>query len=57
MSLSDYSVKRDMFDTYDKRFIGIDVDMSFPCCCCKYHLKKDTEHPCRVCDHNMNAVP
>ena len=30
--------------------------MVFPCCVCKHGKNRDTDEPCRTCDHNVNAV-
>lgn len=53
MSLRDYEVKRDWFSE--------DMDVppngfGFPCCGCDHRFKSDDAYPCRICDHNANAV-
>jgi hypothetical protein len=54
MSLADYvATPMDRFELDDKsRGLGL----SFPCNCCKHRHNKDTDVPCRTCDHNVNAV-
>ena len=31
--------------------------LSFPCDYCKHRHNKDTDVPCYMCDHNVNAAP
>jgi hypothetical protein len=50
MSLRDYDVNRDKFEADEWG------TMVFPCCACKHGKKRDTDEPCRTCDHNVNAV-
>jgi len=49
MSLRDYLVPSDSFKWDEK-----DV-FYFPCCVCIYKTKKQTDEPCRTCDHNLCA--
>lgn len=50
MSLRKYDVLRDNFE-WDEADA-----FSFPCCVCEHKRTRDTEEPCRTCDHNANAV-
>jgi hypothetical protein len=54
MSLQDYAVKRDKFERSGNGSGSLTLD--FPCCVCFHRFRKDTEEPCRTCDHNVNAV-
>jgi hypothetical protein len=54
MSLRDYVVTRDKFQLHDKGTVGL--ELSFPCCHCQHRNIRDTDEPCRTCDHNINAV-
>jgi hypothetical protein len=54
MSLRDYVVTRDKFQLHDKGTVGL--ELSFPCCHCQHRNMRDTDEPCRTCDHNVNAV-
>ena len=54
MSLKDYEVSRDKFELDSD---STDRDLAFPCNMCAYRVNKDSEEPCRTCDHNANAVP
>jgi hypothetical protein len=54
MSLEDYVVTRDKFQLHDKGTVGL--ELSFPCCHCQHRNMRDTDEPCRTCDHNVNAV-
>lgn len=51
MGLKDYEVKRDKFENDDT------MHFSFPCACCFHRHRRDSEEPCRTCDHNANAEP
>jgi len=53
MSLQIYGVKRDNFFLDVKEILN---GLDFPCCCCQFRTCKDSEDPCRTCDHNVNAV-
>ena len=54
MSLKDYAVNRDKFERSGNGSGSLTLD--FPCCVCFHRFRKDTEEPCRTCDHNVNAV-
>ena len=54
MSLRDYVVVRDKFKLHENGTVGL--ELSFPCCCCQHRNMRDTDEPCRTCDHNANAV-
>jgi hypothetical protein len=54
MSLKDYAVNRDKFERLGNGSGSLTLD--FPCCVCFHRFRKDTEEPCRTCDHNCNAV-
>ena len=54
MSLRDYVVARDKFLLNGTGTVGL--SLAFPCCCCTHRNMKDTQEPCRTCDHNANAV-
>jgi len=58
VSLREYSVGRDHFkldarDGGEPRFAS---ETAWPCCCCRNSEHTDDEFPCKVCDHNVNAV-
>ena len=50
MSLRNYDVRRDKFEPDVRGSFG------FPCFACKHRYGKDTDEPCRTCDHNAGAV-
>ena len=54
MSLQDYKVNRDKFLIDLTGSVGL--GLSFPCVCCTHRKMKDSQEPCRTCDHNCNAV-
>ena len=50
MGINEYFVARDSFEL-DDASTGL---LSFPCCVCSKRDRKDTDEPCRTCDHNAN---
>ena len=54
LGLRAYAVVRDRFAlAQDHNF---NAALAFPCCVCAYNHYRDDVEPCRVCDHNVNAV-
>jgi hypothetical protein len=53
MSLQDYQVARDHFRADDMAGVR---SFAFPCSACVHRGLRDTQQPCRTCDHNVNAV-
>jgi hypothetical protein len=55
MSLQDYAVNRDKFKV-TPHASQFKPRYNFPCCCCINNDNDERSEPCRVCDHNSNAV-
>jgi hypothetical protein len=51
MALSDYAVARDKFEAEEIP----SIELSFPCCACKFSVLEATRYPCNNCDHNANT--
>lgn len=52
MSLYDYVPKGHDFFRADPQPLG---ELDFPCCCCEFRHRPDTQEPCCRCGHNVNA--
>ena len=55
MALSDYERQPDRFEIDNELTFDFHSGFAFPCCVCKHGMKPDTETPCSVCGHNVNA--